>query len=195
MRSSFARKKMKYLNPDEIQKLKEGGYDRVLLEARSDSERWKAANRLRAKIEAAFVGVTLGDGIGLKEGDGIDDYSDANLLAQLHAQDERRDWHRLTSDDLLSYQNSISFMDAEGIRFHLPAWMLAELRDEGIAGLIWSICRIAPHNEKKFALLSTEQRAVVREFLEFMRADPDCIHDQREIDAAIEHIWSHDATI
>jgi YD repeat-containing protein len=43
--------------------------------------------------------------------------------------DERTDWQPLTSDHLLSYQSSMSFMDAEGIRFHLPAWMLAELRD------------------------------------------------------------------
>ena len=121
--------KMKYLNPEEIRKLKEGGYDSVLLAARSNSERWEAANSLREKIEAAFAGVTLGDGIGLKEGDGIDDYADADVLAQLHTQDERSDWHRLTSDDLLSHQFSITFMDAEGLRFHLPAWMLAELRD------------------------------------------------------------------
>lgn len=62
---------MRYLNPDEIRDLKEGGYDRFLLEARCDSERWEAANSLREVIEAAFAGVTLGGGIGLKEGDGI----------------------------------------------------------------------------------------------------------------------------
>ena len=186
---------MKYLYPDEIRELKEGGYDRILLEARSDSERWDAANNLRERIESAFAGVTLGGGIGLKEGDGIDDYAEADVLDQLHTEDERSDWHRLSSDDLLSHQFSISFMDAEGFRFHLPAWMLAELRDEGIVGLISSLCRIAPHAEHKFALLSPEQRSVVREFLEFMRDDPDYTRDQREIDAAIEHIWSHESTV
>jgi hypothetical protein len=183
---------MKYLSPDEIRELKERGYDRALLEARANSERWDAANGLKAKIELAFAGVTLGDGVGLKEGRGLDDYADPDVLAQLHTQDERTDWHRLTSDDLLSYQSSISFVDAEGMRFHLPAWMLAELQDEGIAGLSSKLCRIAPHNERQFALLSTEQRSVVREFLEFMRGDPDFMRDRREIDAAIEHIWSYD---
>ena len=72
---------MKYPDPEEIRKLKEDGYDRVLLEAKSDSERWAAANSLREEIEAAFAAVTLGDGIGLKEGDGIDDYADAHVLA------------------------------------------------------------------------------------------------------------------
>lgn len=182
---------MKYLSPDEIRELKESGYDRILLEARADNERWEAANGLREKIERAFADVTLGDGVGLMEGEGLDDYADTDVLAQLHAQDERTDWHRLTSDDLHSHQSSISFTDAEGMRFLLPAWMLAELRDEGIAGLIWSLCRIAPHNEHKFSLLSREQRSVVRDFLEFMRNDPDYAHERTEIDSAIEHIWSH----
>ncbi|BCX48694.1 hypothetical protein HAHE_26020 [Haloferula helveola] len=181
---------MKYLSPDEIRGLKESGYDPVLLEARADSERWEAVNGLREKIESAFAGVTLGDGIGLMEGRGLDDYEDADVLAQLHAQDERIDWHRFSSETLLSYQSSISFTDAEGMRFHLPAWMFAELRDDGIAGLIGSLCRISPHNEQQFSLLSPEQRSVVRDFLEFMRDDPDYTHERAEIDAAIKHIWS-----
>ncbi len=181
---------MKYLSPDEIRELKEGGYDRVLLEARADSERWESANRLRGRIEDAFAGVTLGDGIGLMEGEGLDDYANAEVLTRLHDQDERTDWHSLTSDDLDSYQSSISFTDGEGMRFHLPAWILAELRDEGIVGLIWSLCRIGPHNEHQFSLLTPEQRSVVRDFLELMRDDPDYTHERAEIDAAIEHIWS-----
>jgi len=72
---------MKYFNPDEIRELKEGGYDRVLLEARSESERWETANSLRDRIEAAFAGVTLGGGIGLKEGDGIDDHANLKPVA------------------------------------------------------------------------------------------------------------------
>lgn len=182
---------MKIPSPDEIQMMKDRGYDRVLLEVYSDDERWQTANILREKIERAFAGVTLGNGIGLKEARGLDDYADSDILARLHNEDERQDWHRFTSAQLLSYQSSISFTDAEGMRFLLPAWMLAELRDEGIAGLIWSLCRIAPHNEHKFVLLSAEQRGVVRDFLEFVRDHPEFTHERGEIDAAIEHIWSH----
>ena len=181
---------MKYLSPDEVRRLKESGYDPVLLEASADTQRWEVANSLREKIESAFAGVTLGDGIGLMEGRGLDDYEQADVLARLHAQDERTDWRKFTSEDLLSYQSSISFTDAEGMRFHLPAWMLGELRDDGIVGLIWSLCRIAPHNEHQFSLLSPEQRFVVRDFLEFMREDPEYEHERSEIEAAIEHIWS-----
>ena len=181
---------MKYLSPDELRELKDRGYDPVLLDSRADRGRWEAANELREKIESAFADVTLGEGIGLKEGRGLDDYEGPDVLAQLHAQDERTDWRRLTSEYLLSYQSSISFTDAEGMRFHLPAWMLAELRDEGIVGLIGSLCRIAPHHEHQFSLLSPAQRSVVRDFLEFMRDDPEYSHERAEIYAAIEHIWS-----
>lgn len=181
---------MKYLSPDEIRELKDRGYDPLLLDSCADRGRWEAAAGLREKIKTAFAHVTLGDGIGLKEGRGLDDYEDPHVLAQLHAQDERTGWRRFTSEYLLSYQSSISFTDAEGMRFHLPAWMLAELRDEGIAGLIWSLCRVAPHNEHQFSLLSPAQRSVVRDFLEFMRDDPDYSHERAEIDTAIQHIWS-----
>jgi hypothetical protein len=181
---------MKYLSPDEIRGLNKIGYNPVLLDSRADPERWEAANGLREKIESAFAGVTLGNGIGLKEGRGVDDYENPDVLSQLHAQDERTDWHRLTSEVLLSYQSSIGFTDAEGMRFHLPAWMLAELRDDGIACLIWSLCRIAPHSEHQFSLLSPVQRSVVRDFLEFMRDDPEYTHERAEIDAAINHFWS-----
>jgi hypothetical protein len=49
----------------------------------------------------AFRGVTLGSGIGLLQGQGLDDYADAQTLAQYRAKDEKLDWTRIGVTELI----------------------------------------------------------------------------------------------
>jgi hypothetical protein len=64
--------------------------------------------RVLSLIRAAFAGVTLGDGVGLRQGEGLDDYADARTLALYRAQDEKRNWSAIPATDLDKYSSSPS---------------------------------------------------------------------------------------
>ena len=51
-----------------------------------------AERRVAELVHSAFDGVTLGDGVGLFEGQGLDDYADAATRARYRAKDEKEDW-------------------------------------------------------------------------------------------------------
>jgi hypothetical protein len=120
--------------------------------------------RVAYLIRNAFRGVSLGNGVGLRQACGLDDYADSKTLAAYRAQDEKLDWSAIPFNDLRQYSDSLSFFDAEGMRFHLPAFLIASLEGKG-PNLIFHLTSTASHDDTRFKLLTTEQRQAVREFL------------------------------
>ena len=88
------------------------------------------------EITNAFKDVKLGNGIWLQEGNTIDDYADDKTIAQCKKIDERKNWKNIASESLNKYNSAFSFFDAEAMRFHLPAFMIADIKWEYI---IWNI--------------------------------------------------------
>ena len=91
-------------------------------------EMMKDAAVLKAiqSIERAFDRVTLGNGMGLHESRVMDDLcglatqEDRNIARR---SDELRDWRRISDKDIESNPYGLGYMDNEGLRFHLPAYM------------------------------------------------------------------------
>jgi hypothetical protein len=182
---------LKRITPDELTEMRARGYDRVLLEQASEViERGKIADELIITISEAFRGVTLGNGVGLQQAQGLDDYEDEETCAAYREGDEKEDWRAISSDELNGCQSSLSFFDAEGMRFHLPAYMIAELRGEYDFGMSFCLTHLDAHGRTYFAALSTVQRKAVREFLLFLRDDPDYQLDRAEIDQALVSFWT-----
>jgi hypothetical protein len=87
----------------------------------------KQETKVASLIREAFRGVKLGDGVGLMQAQGLDDYADAETLTRYRAGDQKEDWSRISVSDLNRCASSLSFFDAEGMRFHLPAYLIADL--------------------------------------------------------------------
>lgn len=121
------------------------------------------------KIEAAFANVPLENGVSLREADVIDDYGSLGQRKAARKQDELTDWRRIPDTDLAHYDWCLSFFDAKGLRFHLPAYMRFALRNfqtsssASINGVIHQLC-----HQHGLELLTTQQRSAVRHFLKFM---------------------------
>ena len=110
-------------------------------------------SRVADLIRAAFSGVTLGDGVGLCEAQGLDDYEDDATLAKLRRRDETQDWLRISVEDLNRCYSSLSFFDAEGMRFHIPAFLIADLEGTFNQEVIFTLCYPLRQSEL-FGLLS-----------------------------------------
>jgi hypothetical protein len=117
--------------------------------------------------------VKLGKGVGLREAQGLDDYEDAATRARYRASDEKEDWSRIPAEELNRSYSSLSFFDAEGMRFHLPAYLIAEL--QGLYGqdLVFHLTYPSSLTDGTFALLSPAQRSAVRAYLLHIAASPD----------------------
>lgn len=96
-------------------------------------------DQLIKDIESAFEAVVLGDGVGLWQGQALDDYATTDEVQAARDKDEKHDWRRLAPKDLNRCHSSLSFFDAYGMRFHLPAFMITDLRGEFEHSLEFSI--------------------------------------------------------
>ena len=146
--------------------------------------------RVCALIRTAFAGVTLGAGVGLRQGQGLDDYADAHTLASLRARDEQHDWAAIPVPDLDDC-NSLSFFDAEGMRFHLPAYLIADLEGTlASADPMFHLVHCVDGMESRFALLSPAQREAVREYLLLRLSDANHEFVHPMIRTALETYWA-----
>ncbi len=140
------------------------------------------------QIRDAFHGVTLGNGIGLLEGRALDDYAEPATRRACRHKDERKHWEEISKEALVFYADTLSFLDAEGMRFHLPAFLIAELEGASVS-CIFHLVKPDDLGQSQFALLSDAQRAAVREFLLFVVDDPDYDFHRRKIRKALGERW------
>lgn len=140
------------------------------------------------KIEAAFAGVPLGDGVSLREADVIDNYGSPAQRRTARKRDELTDWRRIPDADLAHYDWCLSFFDAQGLRFHLPAYLRFALRNcrtsssASINGVIYRL-----RHDRDLELLNADQRSAVRHFLQFMAHNAGNWVDSAAAKLALEH--------
>jgi len=147
--------------------------------------------RVSELLRTAFQGVQLGRGIGLWEAQGIDDYADAEQIAAYRARDKREDWSAISVEDLNYCYSSLSFFDAAGMRFHLPAFLLADLAGNFTSmDILFTLTTRSDYTTSRFAELSPSQREAIRQFLLMRLADPHFRLSHRSIQDALERYWA-----
>lgn len=154
-------------------------------------------------IYEAFDQVTLEDGVSLHETIRIDDYGYTNetLESQIKA-DERNNWKKLIDDpDLAKIHGNggLSFYDAKGLRFHLPAYLCLMIKNPGedIAdicdSLMFTLTHLEAYNRERFSILTPVQRKAVKVFLTYIRYNTGVSTYEpgsKEIERAIREYWS-----
>ena len=116
-------------------------------------------------IQQAFSGVTLGNGIGLSEGNAMDDYAPAEECARCRKQDEQTHWHKIPVELLNQYYVALCYFDPEGMRFHLPAFLIADLQGQFRFDLVYTFIHLDEYKEQQFSLLNAQQKQAVAQYL------------------------------
>lgn len=146
------------------------------------------AQALCEEIRRAFHDVRLGNGIGLCEAGGVDEYADDTTRKAYREKDEKEDWQRILLENLRG--EGLCFTDAEGMRFHLPAFMIAAVEHGRAFSPVFILKNDRAH--ELFALLSPQQKRAVLGFLLFVRDDPKHQLDRTEIEQALAGPWRHE---
>ncbi len=156
-------------------------------------------NAIIESIQIAFSGVVLGSGVGLFEGQALDDYASETECREMRKKDELFDWQNIPAQKLDECYSSLSFFDAEGMRFHLPAFIISEINNPGEsnANVIFHLLapvynkelRLQKHSKEQFSLFNQKQRQAVRLFLQYCLDVLDYEYDVPLIKKALDEYW------
>lgn len=186
---------MSIITQEDIEQMWANGHDyQSILEAENKLKRTKMLESLLAQIKSAFSDTILGDGIGLWEAKGLDDYEDSKTCATYRMKDEWLDWTAISLETLQRCNSSPSFFDADGFRFHLPAFMCADLTEDYGFDFIYSLTCFKILGYSRYTSLSPEQRLAVRSYLLFQLDDLDNDYERDNIQKALDNYWSKEIT-
>ena len=163
----------------------------------------EATNSVRAAlielITAAFADVPRGTGISLHEAAAIDKYAMPDERMSGRAQDTERCWQDVPAQDIEDNYPVLTYMDAEGFRYYLPAFMVWSLKNYQTSA---SVSTEAPIYEldvsgdedkrkrkmDQFRLFSEEQRIAACRFLRFMSKQTAA--DAKMAQPALDSYWA-----
>ncbi|HEY6530216.1 MAG TPA: DUF6714 family protein [Cellvibrionaceae bacterium] len=178
---------MEYYSAEDIEEMKQNGYEEeTITKARAIQER---ANELIAIITDAFDGVVLEDGIGLDEAQAIDDYKTLEQRQFQRLSDEKERWRDIPVAQLNRCNSSLSFFDAKGMRFHLPAFMIADVKNQYNFGMSFCLTYLNDYSKAMFSLFNQKQREAVRCFLNYAYSRAEYEYDSRDIADALLGFW------
>lgn len=151
-------------------------------------------------IREAFDGVELGDGVSMHETQVLDDYGINKERKDARAKDPPTDWRVLLQNEdfkkiMSAGWGGMSFLDAEGFRFHLPAAMTLAIEQPGlelVGSLIFHLTQTDAYGVKKYSALDRVQKRCVKHVLKFLRHNSGgCLTDayHNDIDNALEAYW------
>ena len=177
------------ITKDDIENLRDHTRDQSLIDAFS---RWlnrgDQLDSLIHQIENAFASLSLGDGTGLLEANGLDDYATKDELAKLRSSDEHTDWRRIDVDTLNRCHAALTFMNARGFIFHLPAFLIAELNDSFDYGIIDHLFEPNRLPNDWIPLLDNAQRNAIIALLSAIIEHPNYCDHAKDIEMAISRI-------
>lgn len=129
-----------------------------------------------ARIRAAFAGLRVGEDTLLYLSSEADDPGwnivDAASMAQLRRLEVRDDWEQIPPDLLSFCGDGFTYMDAEGMRYLLPAFMVSSLvHPELEPDLLSVVLTDSEESSRLLSLLSDEQRDCVSAFVNQKRLE------------------------
>lgn len=180
----------KYPSAADIAEMKARGCDTwTISQAEEQVKRGVRAQEICERIREAFAGVKLGNGIGLQQAQGLDDYADEGTCAAYRKGDEKEDWQRISAEALNRCYSSLSFFDAEGMRFHLPAFLIAEMQGDYHHGMEFTLTDLSDYHIEQFSMLSAKQREAVRTYLLFLLEGRNSKFYRADLKRALDQYW------
>jgi hypothetical protein len=157
-------------------------------------------DELVSVVAASFAGVALGGGVSIRETVALDEYASPESRRTARAFDEAHDWSKVVGSREIMETWGVggpAFLDAEGLRFYLPVYLMLLLKGDDTApdvaeSVRFTLTSFDDHNLDRLWFLSREQRCCVRDIVIFLRErafaiDDDASYDQ--FDEALP-IWT-----
>ena len=137
----------------------------------------------------AFKDIELGDGVGLKQAQAIDDYETKEVQNAYRLKDEMNDWSKIPAELLDQYHSSLGFFDSEGMRFHLPAYLIAEINRALFNDIHFHLVDSSRYALKQRGKLNASQKYAVSQYLHwYLKKDRDQ-YWRAQVEKALSDFW------
>ena len=187
---------MKYYSEEEIGEMKLNCCESKTIEqARNNKAR---ADALISEITNAFKNVKLNGGVGLNVAQGLSegldlrnrpgDDEDKAVYKKLKRKDEKNNWQNIPIKELNRCNSSLNNFDADGLRFHLPAYMIAEIKGECDFEMGFCLCDKYNYSYV-FSTLEPAERKVIVLFLEYIYEQEKYLFYKGDIQKSLETYW------
>ena len=140
------------------------------------------------KIDNAFSDVILEGGIGLLQAQAIDDYLPKEEQDKQRQKDEKLNWKSISFNDLQRYHSSLSFFDAAGMKFHLPAYIIGSIKGE-LDDPIFHLTILDTYAESKLVTLNLNQKKSIIEYLNWCLTQEEFEYETEDIEKALKEYW------
>lgn len=152
---------------------------------------------LAGRIAEAFGGVELGNGLSLHQAWAMDLLRPPEEVLEARALDTEKNWQDIPDDAVEQFHYALTFMDPEGLRFHLPRYMIYGLEHPGLDAPAVDAAVYAcdfgedPDQEvvKQFNAMSRTQMECIAQFLVFVAGASDEHFDTMVAAIALEAFW------
>jgi len=152
------------------------------------------------KIDKAFSDVLRGKGITLHETDVVDCCGSAKERAKARQLDTEERWQDVPDNDIEIQYSALCFLDPEGFRYYLPAYMRWSLRYYKSSDSLSSdstIYSLGPSgnkgvtdwNRERWGVFTPRQCQVILDYLELMAHDEEGYADTFAAELAINTYW------
>jgi hypothetical protein len=120
---------------------------------------------LLAEIEEAFDGVAREDSTTLHEAIVMDDYGSEEEQRAARRLDVEKRWQDVPDEDITSCCSALSFLDAKGFRYYIPAFMTYALKHWGDDwNDILNSCQFQLTHESQKPLRKSEPASIARKY-------------------------------
>jgi hypothetical protein len=150
-------------------------------------------------MRTAFAGVTLGNGVSLRQAQVADRLSEGVSKADFDALPRHEitdDWSRVPFEEL--ERDCVAHLDPEGFRYYLPALMLSVLSsyDSASMRVIGTIMALhakplhRDYQERRFAIMTDAQLGAIAVFMTALPELVDLeIDDRKRVTRSVENYW------
>lgn len=144
-----------------------------------------------SEIADAFARVQREDGVTLHEAEVIDDYGSAQERSAARQRDMDSHWHDVPGADIEQHYSILSFLDAKGLRYYLPAYMIWTLRNYATSpsATIDSTIYALGFDNSHFHIFTPRQSKAIARFLEYMVLYATAFCDSGAASSALDTYW------
>jgi len=147
------------------------------------------------EIETAFASVERLNGVTLHQAIALDNDSSDEDVAVARLQDTDTHWTELRRETLVNFESALSFMDEQGTRYYLPAFMIAALEGHialqipffNILNLMGSLRRSMPDQVIATYGFDKNQVLAIAHFLRFVVGEQG---ENAESQAVLQVVWA-----
>jgi hypothetical protein len=105
---------------------------------------------------------------------------------QARKKDETENWKLLKPEILQRCNSSLSFFDAEGMKFHIPAFIIASIQNDDILDPVFHLSQVV---DKRFILLDKKQQQAITLYLKWCLTQENYKFDFPHIKRILKTYW------